>query len=78
MPAHETTVAVHDWPPSRVAVDCVSKGTAISNGQAVIAACQVHVPSITVLAPFGVANESLPTMLACQELSGSTWDPMRA
>jgi hypothetical protein len=60
VPTHETTVAVHDWSPSRVAIDCVSKGTAISNGQAVIAACQVHVASITVLAPFGVANKSFP------------------
>ena len=75
MPTHETTVAVHDWSPSRVAIDCVSKGTAISNGQAVIAACQVHVPSFTVLAPFGVANESFPTMLACKELPGSTMEP---
>ena len=68
MPAHETTVTVHDWSPSRVAIDCVCKGTAIGNGQAVIAACQVHVPSITVLAPFDVANKSFPTMLACQKL----------
>lgn len=72
MSAHEPTVTVHDWSTGRVAIDRVSKDTAISNGQGVITACQIHVAPLSVLTPFGVSNKSFSIMLAYQDVARPT------